>query len=70
MWLVGRHKRFLNLTVWAPGSTHDARFLRNTGLFKQILNVQGRKLNSLFSPILARQIWQDSFSHYRRLSFP
>ena len=70
MWLVGRNKRFLNLTVGAPGSTHDARFLRNTGLFKQILNVQGRKLNSLFSPILARQIWQDSFSHYRRLSFP
>ena len=41
MRLVGYNKRFLNLTVGAPGSTHDARFLRNTGLFKQILNAQG-----------------------------
>ena len=41
MGLVGYNKRCLNLTVRAPGSTHDARFLRNTGLFKQILNGQG-----------------------------
>ena len=41
MGLVGYIKRFLNLTVGAPGSTHGARFLRNTGLFKQILNEQG-----------------------------
>ena len=38
MGLVGYNKGFLNLPVGAPGSTHDARFLRNTGLFKQILN--------------------------------
>ena len=41
MGLVGYNKRFLYLTVGAPGSTHDVRFLRNTGLFKQILNGQG-----------------------------
>ena len=41
MGLVGYNKRFLNSTVGAPGSTHDTRFLRNTGLFKQILNGQG-----------------------------
>ena len=41
MGLVGYNKRFLNLTVGTPGSTHDARFLRNTGLFKQILNEEG-----------------------------
>ena len=38
MELVGYNKRFLDLTVGPPGSTHDARFLRNTGWFKQILN--------------------------------
>ena len=41
MVLVGYNKHFLNLTVGAPGRTHDARFLHNTGLFKQILNGQG-----------------------------
>ena len=40
MGLVGYNRRLLNLTVWVPGNTHDARFLRNTGLFKQILNGQ------------------------------
>ena len=35
------NKRFLNLTVWAPGSAHDARFLRNVHILKQILNGQG-----------------------------
>ena len=40
MGLVWYNKRFLNLTAGAPGSTQDARFLRNTGLFKQILNGQ------------------------------
>ena len=39
--MVSYNKRVLNLTVGAPGSTHDATFLRNTGLFKQILNGQG-----------------------------
>ena len=34
--LVEYNERFLNLTVGDPGSTHDAKFLRNTGLFKQI----------------------------------
>ena len=32
MGLVGYNMRFLNLTVGAPGSTNDARFLRNTNL--------------------------------------
>ena len=41
MKLVGYNKCFLNLSVRAPGSTHDAKFLRNTGLLKQILNGQG-----------------------------
>ena len=41
MGLVGRNKRFLNLTVGAPGSAHDARFLRNIRFLKQILNGQG-----------------------------
>ena len=41
MGLVGYNKRFLDLTVGPPGSTHDARFLRNTGWFKQILNGLG-----------------------------
>ena len=41
MGLVGYNKRCLNLTVGDPGSTHDAKFLRNTALFKQILNGKG-----------------------------
>ena len=41
MGLVEYNNRFFNLIVGAPGSTHNARFLRNTGLFKQILNGQG-----------------------------
>ena len=41
MGLVGYNKRFLDLTVGAPGSTHDARFLRNTGLFKRITAGEG-----------------------------
>ena len=41
MGLVGYNKRFLKLTVGAPGSTHNTRFLLNTGLFEQILNGQG-----------------------------
>ena len=36
MGLVGYNKCFLNLTVEAPGNTHDTGFLRNTDLFKQI----------------------------------
>ena len=32
--LVGYDKRFLDLTVGALGSTHETRFLGNTGLFK------------------------------------
>ena len=38
MGLVGFDKRFLYATVGAPGSTHYARLLRHTFLFKNILN--------------------------------
>ena len=41
MGLVGYNRRFLDLTEGPPGRTHDARFLRNTGWFKQILNGLG-----------------------------
>ena len=41
MGLVGYSNRFLKLIIESPGSTHDVRLLRNTGLFKQILNGQG-----------------------------
>ena len=41
MGLVGYNQRFLNSTVGAHGNTYGARFLRNTGLFKQTLNGQG-----------------------------
>ena len=47
MGLFGYNKRFLNLTFGALGSTQDAKFLRNTGLFKQILNGQGLPDKSL-----------------------
>ena len=40
MGLLGYNKRFLNLTVGTPRSTHHARFLTNRDLFKQILNGQ------------------------------
>ena len=42
MGLVSYNKRFLYAAVGAPGSTHDARMLRNTSLFKEI--VDGNKL--------------------------
>ena len=35
MGLVGFNKRFLGATVGAPGSTHDARLLRYTEIFRQ-----------------------------------
>ena len=38
MGLVGFNKRFLYAAVCAPGSTHDARILRHTSLFKDISN--------------------------------
>ena len=38
MGLVGYNKRFLHLTTGAPGSTHDARLLRHTSLFREITN--------------------------------
>ena len=41
MALVGFNKRFLNLTVGAPGSTHDARLLRSIKLFRSILRGEG-----------------------------
>ena len=34
MALVGYYKRIFDLTVGAPDSTHDARFLRNNGLYR------------------------------------
>ena len=40
MGLVGYNKRFLNAPVGAPGSTHDARLLRNAPLFSEIVNGQ------------------------------
>ena len=36
--LVGFNKRILYAAVGAPGSTHDARMLRNTEIYQQILN--------------------------------
>lgn len=36
MGLVGCNKRFFYLTTGAPGSTHDARLLRNSPIFTQI----------------------------------
>ena len=38
MGLVAHNKRFLYAAVGAPGSTHDARLLRHTSLFKDIVN--------------------------------
>ena len=37
MGLVGHNKRFLIAAVCAPGSKHNARLLRNTSLFREIL---------------------------------
>ena len=42
MGLVSHNKRFLYAAVGGPGSTHDARMLRNTSLFNKIIN--GEKL--------------------------
>ena len=36
MGLVSYNKRFLDVTVGAPGSTHDSRFLKYTNVFKKI----------------------------------
>ena len=41
MALVGYNKWILDLTVGAPGSTYDASFLRNTGLYKKIISGSG-----------------------------
>ena len=35
--LVGYNKRILYAAVGAPGSTHDARMLKNTQLYQKIL---------------------------------
>ena len=40
MGLIGHNKRFLAATVNAPGSTHDARLLKSTEVFKGILDGQ------------------------------
>ena len=36
--LVGYNKRFLDAAVGAPGCTHDARLLRNSSIYRDILN--------------------------------
>ena len=41
MGLIGHNKRFLHLTTGAPGSTHDARLLRHSSLYKDISNGDG-----------------------------
>ena len=41
MGLVGYNKRFLHSTTGAPGSTHDARLLHHTILFREITNGAG-----------------------------
>ena len=38
MALIGHYKRFLHLTIGTPGSTHDARLLPHTTLFRQTEN--------------------------------
>ena len=38
MGLIGHNKRFLAATVNAPGSTHDARLVKSTEVFKGILD--------------------------------
>ena len=38
MGLIGYNKRFLALTTGAPGSTHDARLLRYSNVYRDILN--------------------------------
>ena len=41
MALIGYNERILDLTVGGPGSTHDPRLLRNTGLYKKIISASG-----------------------------
>ena len=36
--LIGHNKRFLFCTVGAPGSTHDARMLRESKVYSDILS--------------------------------
>ena len=38
MGLVGYNKRFLYAGIGAPGSTHDARLLRNTSIYEDMIN--------------------------------
>ena len=39
--LFNYDKQILDLIVGAPGSTHDARFLRDTGLYKKVISGSG-----------------------------
>ena len=41
MGLIGHNKRFLALTTGAPGSTHDARLLRYSNVYRDIINGEG-----------------------------
>ena len=36
--LISYNKRFLYAAVGAPGSTHDARLLRHTSLYKEVIS--------------------------------
>ena len=38
MGMIGQNKRFLAATIGAPGNTHDARLLRKTRVFKDIVS--------------------------------
>ena len=38
MGLVGYYKRFLNLAVRVPGSTHDDLLLRHTNVYQEIVD--------------------------------
>ena len=38
MGLVGYNIRFLYAGIGAPGCTHDARLLRNTSIYQDIMN--------------------------------
>ena len=48
MAVIGYNKRFLDLAVGAPGSTHDARFLRYAGLFQKIMTGQDLQTKQLY----------------------
>ena len=48
MGLVGYNKRFLYAGIGTPGSTHDARLLRDTSIYQDIMNGGAIPQRSLF----------------------